>query len=436
MGNKKKKVKKKNEIKRLFDLEVDEVSLVDKPAIGETFNVIKSVKGKKGSSSMGKKIKKDKVSKFKAMTNWATTFKLKGKKKKASKKKGVNHSNENCLFCKMTAKEESETMGLGLLCSVCFDCALERDEKGVFDDCIDGKFDMEKYKEAHPDDPIFKTEEETTDDDEDGEESEENLDKNDNSDDEEDSDDEEEESEEEESDDEEEDDDDEDGEDTEKSEDQKTITDLGKRITKLEKSFKDVSKTLDRSLGLHEQSANAYDELSTLTLSALDGFMFLVGNEVEEDDEAQKEEGSLTGLMGEIMGNMKKVKEMRSKAGAKVSASRMRVLREIAEKLTQLIDSVSGQSEKKGESKKALDETVATLKSEVSDLKGTLEESEADKESLNKRLDDLENEAEGSNGIDDDEESETTTKTTSKGSSIFSNIVDIDNIQKTTKFRR
>lgn len=49
----------------------------------------------------------------------------------------------NCLFCD---EKDGREPKLGLQCGVCFSCAIERGPK-VFDACLDGTFDFQKYKE-------------------------------------------------------------------------------------------------------------------------------------------------------------------------------------------------------------------------------------------------------------------------------------------------
>lgn len=113
--------------KRLIDLEVDEFSMVDKPAIDETFILAKR---------LGMKEKEI----IKAELLWGMTV-----------EKVVDTKNTHCKFCNISSEEEAKSIGAGLLCSVCFNCAVERIDKDVFDQCLDGNFDFDKYKEDHPD---------------------------------------------------------------------------------------------------------------------------------------------------------------------------------------------------------------------------------------------------------------------------------------------
>ena len=70
---------------------------------------------------------------------------------KEEKHKAVDETNTHCKFCGISAEDEAKATGLGLLCSCCFTCAVEREEKGVFEACIEGTFDFDKYKEENPD---------------------------------------------------------------------------------------------------------------------------------------------------------------------------------------------------------------------------------------------------------------------------------------------
>jgi len=104
--------------KRLESLEVDELSLVDKPAIEQTFIVTKSMTDNKFD--------------IKKTAGWKSVVKK-------------SASGDECKFCGIT--KEDDTMGL--ICSVCFFCAVDREKNGVFDDCIAGTFDFDKYLVEH-----------------------------------------------------------------------------------------------------------------------------------------------------------------------------------------------------------------------------------------------------------------------------------------------
>ena len=69
MKRKKVKLRKVKEVSRLFDIEIDEISLVDKPAIKEEFYITKTADGRKIKVGKKKKNKKKKSKKSEKMEN-------------------------------------------------------------------------------------------------------------------------------------------------------------------------------------------------------------------------------------------------------------------------------------------------------------------------------------------------------------------------------
>ncbi len=80
----------------------------------------------------------------------------KGVKWQSVRLKAVDNTNIVCKFC------DGDGMGMGLKCSVCFFCAVDRTEKGVFDDCLAGTFDFDAYADKYPDDIALKAKSDAT----------------------------------------------------------------------------------------------------------------------------------------------------------------------------------------------------------------------------------------------------------------------------------
>lgn len=463
------KLKKDNDIRqRLLDIEIDEISLVDKPAIEDEFIITKRVNGKgKGGTTVAKKkkqTKNSKASKKKTSKKSKKTEVVDGPVKtvktakeiqkgvfwKRSFKKdteGKDHG-DHCGFCGITKADETETIGMGLRCGVCFKCAVQHMEKDVVEDCIDGTFNFETFKEKHPGVKLFakdgdppteddgadedseddgdgdtptaastksKKDDESDEDESDEDESDEDDEDEDESDDESDESDEDESDEDESDDDEDESDDDksDDDEDTEKSDKEraKRLKALKKlhpkaRLGKVEKQLEDVVEMLAGSMEFHEQAVAMLSAQAELMMGALE--LILVGAQ----NGGEQSEATVQAAKN-IKKGIKIFRETVQKAGAKISASRLATLRDIAEKLTTLIQSVAtdqkeATSGKKGakKNKKSLEKTVTEL--EVMNKKiASLEKSNSDKddqlEKMANRLDDFEAFSGSSSEIDDDE---------------------------------
>jgi len=216
------------------------------------------------------------------------------------------------------------------------------------------------------------------------------------------------------------------------------------RVVKAEASMKAVEKMLTDSLALHEAAAMALGEIVNLNLSALDAVMVLMQD--DEDMMAGEGEGDQAkGLVQEIRDSVKAVSSEVSKAGAKISRTRMTALKEIADKLVALIASVDTTAAEKGvkqkksiEVAKALQATLATLNSDVSkrfeDLTASCQQLEKNiegkLEGVAKRLEEMENTAGASDAIadeDDSEQEDSSTSGTSK--SVFSGLIPISDIK-------
>lgn len=469
--------------KRIVDLEVDENSLVDKPAIGETFFVIKSLKG--GAAMMVTKELIEKASGWSAKIN-----------------KAVDHTGEACLFCKEAGGREPK---IGLLCSVCFTCAFERTDKGVFDECVGGTFDLAAYQKKYPDEFKAKASVET------------------------------------------------DADKTLAPEDTMTPTELrqsleqrskrfgieilqnaaltfpagfprnladygdpvnlkfpiesearaknasvrfkqfaatygeekskaaiheritrsklehdvtidfdpedpldrllppelkdeltelsvagsdgpDERIDKLEKQLGDVTDMLQQSLDLHDSAAAALNQIVMLTTMALEQIMMLSQDDSGEGEEATMEAAAafdeLLEQVASVKSELTTASEDVTKIGAKISGERMRLLRDISTKLTDLIRSLTGgkKAGKASNTVKSMDSLRGEIKAFESQLKALRTEASAKADALAKRLGDLENTAGASGAIGDDDEGEDAdTKDTKK--SLFSDLIGLDDIK-------
>ena len=397
----KKTVKKERVINRLFDLEVDEVSLVDKPAIGESFIKVQKRYIKKGDETVGKKI-----SLKKAMAAWCKGV-----------SKAVDQENTHCNFCQITKEEEAEVIGAGLLCGVCLECAFERMDKGVVDQCIEGTFDFEAYKEANPDDVAFAKSEDEVADEDDTAKSEDEEDDTAKSEDEEES--EEEESEEEES----------DEEDAEKS-------DTDERLVKVESKMQELAalkEMLEESLELHEQAASALNTIMSMGFASLDLTLKLL-----EEQAAQAEEmgvpvnETVVEQVQVLQGAIKAMNEDIKKAGAKISNSRLRVLQDVVDKLSQLISSVAG--EKVEGTKKSLS-VLETMKGQIEELQKGLDSKNEEVEVLTSKLNELDSLGDGSSSIEDDEEEDRELEESNSTKSVFEGLFPTDDIKKRLKSR-
>lgn len=431
----KKKVKK-GAVKELFDLEIDEVSAVDSPAIGESFYITKSINNKKGA----KVAKGKKLPLIKAMPKWSEGL-----------KKNEDKCGDHCHFCGITKEVEEETMGAGLRNGVCLGCALEHFDKGVFDECIGFSFNIEDFKKKFPDVKLHETTK--ADDDSDEDESDEDEDdegkkgkKEDGKEgDEDESNEDDDESDEDESEDEK----DEasknstenpatvDDKKKRKSSSESDNDDLSKRVVKLEKSLEDVSDMLERSLELHAFAGDALNEVVALTFASLDMLMVMIEERMEESGEQAATQSS---LFSDINESIKSVRSEISKAGAKISGKRMAVLREIAAKLSELIESVMGVSDsKKGVTKSAISEVQKSLESfkdeikkEISSASSSLKEDIDERlKQVNTKLEDIEQSGGASLGLEDDDEFESDNPDdVEKGKSVFSNLLGLEDITK------
>jgi hypothetical protein len=427
-------------VKEIFDLEVDEVSAVDMAAIGESFYITKSVN--KNNKKGAKVAKVKKLPLIKAMPKWSEKI----------AKADSDKCGEHCHFCGITKEVEAETMGAGLRNSVCIGCALEHFEKGVFDQCCTFSFDIEKFKESYPDvklHEVTKADEDSEDEDESEEEADdEGKDKDKKDDEDSEDEDESEEGDEEDADDEDSEDEDESGknkaagtatsEEDESEDDSELDNDeLSKRVVKLEKNLEDVSGMLERSLELHDFAAGALNEVVSLTFASIDMLMAMMAERKEEgDSEKAKEQES---IFTSINDSIKSVRQDVEKAGAKISGKRMAVLREIAGKLSELIESVLNNDSRKGVTKSAMTELQKSLDSFKEEIKEELktssssfkEDIDSKLEKINTKLEDIEQSGGASFNLgDDDEEESDADDEVEKGESVFSNLVGLSDISK------
>ena len=158
----KKKIRLKkdnNKRQRLTDIDIDEISLVDKPAIEDEFIITKRISKKERIAMAKKKNKKSKSSKKKSKKTkkgqLTSLTKVKEIQKKAFWGQTLEKSLEEdhgdfCCFCGISEETEAETIKMGLMKGVCFKCAVNHMEKGVLEDCLSEKFDVDKFAKKNP----------------------------------------------------------------------------------------------------------------------------------------------------------------------------------------------------------------------------------------------------------------------------------------------
>lgn len=380
--------KQKEQVHRLIDVEINEVSLVDKPAIGEEFIITKRAI-KKGGTVLTKKEKKEYSDLLaKSLTKDLTAEELKRMNELESK---------IALSTKANSQEKSEGEQDGKD-DKAGDKAEEDDSEEA--DAVEGdKSDGDKDEEAE------KSDSEDGEDEEDGDTPEDNAENA-------------------------------KGKDGKKADSvddsvEKRLTALEKRFRRTKKSLADMEAMLSQSLEFHSAAAEMLNQTVGINLAALELTMKLQSDSgVEMSEKTQKRARILTK-------KMKSFQELVQKAGAKISRQRLSALQEIAEKLNNLISSVTIDAKaaegKRGGRKKGVEadsdtqSTVDSLKKEISELKKSLlDDNGTDKvtaivekvDGLADRLDELEESMSGSSTeIQDDDDSEDDgTSTTTKGS--------------------
>jgi hypothetical protein len=374
--------------KRIVDLEVDENSLVDKPAIGESFFLIKRMKD--GTiAPLPKEI-------IQKASGWMESV-----------KKSETNAPDTCVFCKVEGGREPK---LGLLCSVCFSCASERIDKGVFDACIEGTFDIEKYRVENPDelqepsttkaDPAAPPEEKTNEEgerkptespDKQTQENPDNL----------------------------------------KSDPEKPAeTSVEIKLVKLEKQVEDLVAMLQESLGLHESAAQALNQAVALIASALEQLATLSTMDTGGEGETEETMAAAKNVQTCVQAlREQNTSEPIEKVGAKISSARMQMLRDLSEKLAELLGSLvdsRGKDGKQNGTRKDLELVVTRLGDVEAQIKELASKAE-DLPKLVKRIDDLENTSGASGALDGDEEP--SPKTTSK-KSLFSDVIGLSDIKQ------
>jgi len=467
---KKRNLKKDNEQRqRLVDLDIDEISLVDKPAIAEEFIITKRVEGK-GKPTM-------KISKAKEIQKGV--FWKRAMKKDAE---GTKHG-DSCAFCGITTEDEAKSVGMGLRSGVCFKCAVANMEHGVLDACIDGTFDLEKFKKDHPEVTLFtkadaddaddgkgkdgkkgkgkkkakakaadeaegdseadpdedesegdseaEGDEAESDEDEseDGDEAEGDEDESDEDESDEDGDDEAEgdeaESDEDESEDGDEAEGDEDGEG--ESEDEPPAADPASKTT--EQRLGEMEGMLASSMDFHEQTVKALHQTGMLALHTLELNL-----------------KSLTPEQAKLVKELKeKIKTFRGtvqKAGAKISASRLQTLRDVVDRLATLIQSVAGEAGKDGKTggkktkKSVSSDGDSAVLAQLQEMQKSFETALAGKDAaitkLTNRLDDLDAFGGASTEIEDDDDSDDSDDSDSEdeGGSVFKDFGPLTEVSK------
>ena len=353
----------KKPTKRIIELEVHEQSLVDMPAIGEEFVVVKSMKGDQ------------------MLLNKETILKSRTWLSDITKDVATE---EPCVFCEEKGGRDPK---IGLKCGVCFSCAMDRIDKGVFDQCIEGSFDFEKFKAQYPDEFLESDTKTLTSRDQilpqnlkDG---------------------------------------------SSKSLEGDGAMDLEKRIQELSKGMSDLKTLLEQSLSLHDEAARALNQIVELNVMALEQMATMSGDEsnsAEEDVSVQQRKS----LLADITKNKPEI----TKIGAKISTARLNMLRDISQKLSELIQSVM--TEKKSKLK-TVKEAESNLSAQVKSCETQLESMKNDTsnkiDSLAKRLNDIENTAGLSGAIEEDEGGQEEKNNEDKQKSIFAPLIGLDEIK-------
>lgn len=423
MGAHAKKKPKSTGKKRIVDLEVEELSVVDKPAIGEGFFLIKRADGTADEEATKEALMKG--------SHWLT------KNKSEISKVGV------CHFCKEEGGSEPK---IGLRCGVCFSCAVERQAKGVFDECLEGSFDIVSYKEKYGEESMSKSDEDAK---KEGDESkedqakpeqdqeekkpdDENQEASEDSESDEKSDDKEEDSQEDSS---EEGDGKEEPQKTAKMQNPSTVEEVIKLNNELRKNNEELQGLLEQMLVVGENNAESTSVMMGLVVSALELTALSTDGQDEQSDEQEAEVASASRL-SEIVDEIKAFKSDISKSGAKISQSRLKVLQEIAEKLSDLLHSVTerkkdGKRRKKHKSDglvsriKSLENSIEAIRSESTDKFGDLA----------KKINDLENTAGASDAIDDELDENGIQKKDSS-QSIFKDVIGMNDIKMSIAKRK
>jgi len=185
---------------------------------------------------------------------------------------------------------------------------------------------------------------------------------------------------------------------------------------------------LEGAAEFHEQAVIMLNQQAELLVGALEMVMMLeMGDtQVQQADELRQELKNFHGTV--------------QKAGAKISSSRLQTLRDIAEKLTALIQSVAGESQKQGGKKggkqaKKKSVEMESLTKELSELKKSVATKDEELKKMVDRLDDLEAFGDASQEIDDeDDDSDSSSETEGSVFKDFGPLKGVtDRIQKHTR---
>ena len=194
---------------------------------------------------------------------------------------------------------------------------------------------------------------------------------------------------------------------------------------------------LAQSLALHDTAASALNEIISLNMASLEGVMALL--EGSSEGQSAEVQASLKEKINEILGCTKSVRSQIAKAGAKISATRLQSLRDIAEKLSVLIESVSGEAAKKDKKKSHTLNDIGNLISDLTGLKEALaslkDDSVSKFDTFSKKFEELENAAGASNAIEDDEDNESNSESShhQNEKSVFTGLFPIEDIKKRAK---
>ena len=118
----------------------------------------------------------------------------------------------------------------------------------------------------------------------------------------------------------------------------------------------------------------------------------------------------------------------------------MIILHEIADKQSELLDSVEGEAEKDGHKKKGIEKSLEVITESVKEaLKEFKEDIQESLDEINEKVDDIEQSGDGSHGIEDEDEDDLEDEEDEEEEeqkSVFGNILNINEIKKDISKRR
>ncbi len=216
---------------------------------------------------------------------------------------------------------------------------------------------------------------------------------------------------------------------------------LDEEVASVRKEVSELQDTLNSMLEVHEFAAGAMNALVAMTFTAIEMCSSMTETVAASAAVALTEDQKKK--FDEIKKSMSEVKPEVQKAGAKISASRLATLQEIATKLAGLLSEVSEEAGKVGKKKSASEESVSTLSKQVEELQTSLKSAQEDstkaKEEVAKmanRLGELEGQSGTSSAVDDDEEDgDEPASSQTKSKSVFANLIPTQDIVKRVRER-